>query len=88
MRIDVSIVSFLLVLIIAIPVTALRSQTYSVGYEIANLKAKERDLREKNLQLQASLARTEAQLTAVPFETSKWSLPPTSDISSLEKIAQ
>jgi hypothetical protein len=85
MRIDVSIVSFLLVLVIAIPVTALRSQTYSVGYEIASLKAKERQLRDTNLELQAKLARTEAQLTDIPPVAGKWTLPRIGDISSLDK---
>ncbi len=62
MKLDVSIVTFLLVLLIAVPVTALRSQTYSVGYEIAALKKSERDLIEKNLHLRAELELLQAQL--------------------------
>jgi hypothetical protein len=66
MKVDVSIVSFVLVLVIALPVTALRSQTYSVGYDIAELKSKERQLREHNLDLKAQLGRLEASLLANP----------------------
>jgi hypothetical protein len=76
MRVDVSIVSFVLVLIIAIPVTALRSQTYSIGYEIAELKSTERHLREDNLALKARLALTEAKLLAIPNSEGKlWNYP-------------
>ena len=78
MKADVSIVSFGLVLVIAIPVTALRSQTYSVGYEIADLKAKERNLREQNLALKAKLGEVEAGLLSrPPIETQEgtWVYP-------------
>lgn len=62
MKIDVSILSFVLVLLIAIPVTALRSGTYSIGYEIADLKSQERELYETNLELKARLAVAEARV--------------------------
>lgn len=62
MKIDVSILSFILVLIIAIPVTALRSGTYSIGYEIADLKNQERELYENNLELKAKLAVVQARV--------------------------
>lgn len=79
MKIDVSIVSFVLVLVIAIPVTTLRSQTYSVGYEIAELKAKERELRERHLKLTAERAEIEAMLLARPPAVSSleepWAYP-------------
>ena len=52
---------------------------------LASLKAKERQLRETNLELQAKLARTEAQLTDIPPVAGKWMLPRVSDISSLDK---
>jgi hypothetical protein len=62
MKIDVSILSFGLVLLIAIPVTALRSGTYSIGYEIADLKNQERVLYERNLELKAQLAVAQARV--------------------------
>ena len=85
MKIDVSIVSFVLVLIVAIPVTALRSQTYSVGYEIANLKAKERILRASQMILEAELAK----LKAAVIETStSFDFPETARTSNFEPPPQ
>lgn len=83
MKVDVSIVSFIIVLIIAVPVTALRSQTYAVGYEIANLKARERDLRERNLSLKAELARSQSELISRATSQRDLVLPEFVDISEI-----
>ena len=46
----------------AIPVAALRAKTYSVGYDLGKLKDKERQLRQRNIELQYDLASTERQV--------------------------
>ncbi len=61
-KIDASIVCFALVVIAAIPVAALRSRTYSLGYELGKLKNAERALRQKNVELKSSLAQTQRSL--------------------------
>ncbi|NBW82665.1 hypothetical protein EBR21_13015 [bacterium] len=55
-RIDASLLCFALVVIAAVPVAALRSKTYSVGYELGRLKSEERMLRQRNVDLQSQLA--------------------------------
>jgi hypothetical protein len=61
-KIDASIVCFALVVIAAIPVAALRSRTYSLGYDLGKLKNSERSLRQKNIELKSSLAQTQRSL--------------------------
>lgn len=55
-RVDASILCFALVVIAAIPVAALRTKTYAVGYELGRLKAEERLLRQRNTELEGQLA--------------------------------
>ncbi|MEN9824991.1 MAG: hypothetical protein RI953_736 [Pseudomonadota bacterium] len=55
-RIDASLLCFALVVIAAVPVAALRSKTYSVGYELGRLKSEEKMLRQRNVDLQSQLA--------------------------------
>ncbi len=55
-RIDASLLCFALVVIAAIPVAALRSKTYSIGYELGRLKSEEKHLRQRNVELQSQLA--------------------------------
>lgn len=55
-RIDASIVCFAMVVLAAIPVTTLRSKTYAIGYELGRLKETERELRQRNIELQSTLA--------------------------------
>ena len=51
-----------LTIIVGIIVITMRSKTYSVGYEIANLKAKEKLLRQRQVELQTELAATERNI--------------------------
>lgn len=62
LKFDTSIVCFVLVMAAAIPVAALRAKTYSVGYDLGKLKEKERQLRQRNIELQYDLAATERQV--------------------------
>ncbi len=55
-RIDASLLCFALVVVAAIPVAALRSKTYSIGYELGRLKSDEKHLRQRNVELQSQLA--------------------------------
>lgn len=55
-RIDASLLCFALVVLAAIPVAALRTKTYAIGYELGRLKSEERLLRQKNTELQGQLA--------------------------------
>ncbi len=61
-RIDASIVCFALVVVAAIPIATLRSRTYSLGYELGNLKQEERSLRQHNVELKSALARTQRNI--------------------------
>ena len=83
MRFDVSIVSFALVLVVAIPVTTLRSQTYSVGYEIANLKATERKLISLNMSLEAKLAKLKSDIVS---QSTGFDFPPIDQESSIQNL--
>ena len=53
---DASLVCFILVVLAAVPVAALRAKTFSIGYELGQLKNKERELRQSNIELQTELA--------------------------------
>lgn len=55
-RIDASLLCFALVVVAAVPVAALRSKTYTIGYELGRLKAEEKQLRQRNVELQSQLA--------------------------------
>lgn len=56
MKIDASIVCFVLVVLCAVPVIILRTKTYEIGYELGQLKEQERKLRQKYNILQSNLA--------------------------------
>ncbi|MGY3803148.1 hypothetical protein ACWNT8_03675 [Pigmentibacter ruber] len=56
---DAIIAIIFLTIIVGIIVITMRSKTYSVGYEIASLKAKEKLLRQRQVELQSELAATE-----------------------------
>lgn len=43
-------------IVVGVAVITMRSKTYAVGYEIANLKEKEKILRQQQIELQANLA--------------------------------
>jgi TolA-binding protein len=53
---DASLLCFALVVIAAIPVAALRTKTYAIGYELGRLKSEEKLLRQRNTELQSQLA--------------------------------
>lgn len=55
-KLDASLVCFAAVMLVAIPVAALRAKTYSVGYDLADLKKIEREQTQKNIELQFELA--------------------------------
>ena len=55
-RIDASLLCFALVVLAAVPVAALRTKTYSIGYELGRLKSEEKLLRQRNVELQTQLA--------------------------------
>lgn len=56
---DAIIAIIFLTIIVGIIVITMRSKTYSVGYEIAALKSKEKTLRQRQIELQSELAATE-----------------------------
>lgn len=56
---DAIIAIIFLTIIVGIIVITMRSKTYSVGYEIATLKSKEKILRQRQVELQSELAATE-----------------------------
>lgn len=58
-RVDVSLVCFVLVLAAAIPVALLRTKTYALGYDLGRLKARERELRQRNVELLSEIASTQ-----------------------------
>lgn len=61
-QIDSIVFVLILTIIIGVAVITLRSKTYSVGYEIAKLKAKEKNLREKNTELRIQLSQQQRSL--------------------------
>jgi len=56
LKIDVSTICFIFVTIATIPVIALRTKTYSIGYEIGKLKNQEIQLNQKKAELNSELA--------------------------------
>lgn len=56
---DSIIAIIILTIIVGIIVITMRSKTYSIGYEIADLKAKEKSLRQRQIELQSDLASVE-----------------------------
>lgn len=56
---DAIIAIIFLTIIVGVIVITMRSKTYSVGYEIASLKSKEKSLRQRQIELQSDLAATE-----------------------------
>ena len=55
-KIDSIVLIVVITIIVGVVVISLRSKTYSIGYEIAHLKNKERTLRQKKEELQSQLA--------------------------------
>jgi hypothetical protein len=80
-QIDASLLCFALVVIAAIPVAALRTKTYAIGYELGRLKAEERTLRQRNTELESQLASVQRSVrdarlkTGVNPEQSQLNLP-------------
>ncbi|APJ02464.1 hypothetical protein [Silvanigrella aquatica] len=56
---DAIIAIIFLTIIVGVIVITMRSKTYSVGYEIASLKSKEKSLRQRQIELLSDLASTE-----------------------------
>lgn len=56
---DAIIAIIFLTILVGIIVITMRSKTYSVGYEIAELKSKEKILRQRQIELLSDLAATE-----------------------------
>lgn len=85
-KVDASILCFALVVVAAIPVAALRTKTYALGYELGRLKAEERNLRQKNMELESQLASVqrsvrESKVRGTSKESvSQLSLPSQSDV--------
>ncbi|NBO37181.1 hypothetical protein EBU99_01215 [bacterium] len=69
-RIDASLLCFALVVLAAIPVAALRTKTYGIGYELGRLKTEERQLRQKNIDLQSQLAAVQRTVRESRLKTS------------------
>jgi hypothetical protein len=57
-KIDAMVVIIFFTICVGVLVITMRSKTYSVGYEIASLKNKEKQLRQKQIELQSELAST------------------------------
>jgi cell division protein FtsL len=55
-KIDVIIVIIFFTILVGIAVVTMRSETYTIGYEIAHLKTKERNLRQRQTELLSELA--------------------------------
>lgn len=86
-RIDASIVCFAIVVLAAIPVTTLRSKTYAVGYELGHLKETERALRQRNIELQSTLASAQrAVRDKLLARSSKSDTPPRLALPSAEAV--
>lgn len=56
------IICFIIVSLIAIPVTILRSRTFEIGYELATIKDIEKSLKRKNLELKVQLSSLKKQV--------------------------
>jgi hypothetical protein len=68
-KIDASLLCFALVVLAAIPVAALRTKTYAIGYELGRLKSEERQLRQKNTELQGQLASVQRSVRDAKLKT-------------------
>lgn len=85
-KIDASILCFALVVVAAIPVAALRTKTYAIGYELGRLKSEERQLRQKNTELESELASVQRSVRESKIkktadgQTSVLNLPSQSDV--------
>lgn len=55
-KIDAMVVIIFFTIGVRVLVITMRSKTYSIGYEIASLKNKERQLRQRQIELQSDLA--------------------------------
>ena len=53
------IIIIVLTIVVGVVVITMRSKTYSIGYEIAALKDKEKSLRQRQVELQSGLADAE-----------------------------
>ncbi len=58
-KIDAIVVIIIFTICIGVVVITMRSKTYSIGYEIASLKGKENQLRQRQIELQSELASTQ-----------------------------
>lgn len=61
-KIDSIVFVLIITIIIGVAVITLRSKTYSVGYEIAKLKSKEKKLREQNTEIRIKLSQLQKQI--------------------------
>ncbi|MES2615197.1 MAG: hypothetical protein V4591_07275 [Bdellovibrionota bacterium] len=57
-KIDIMLVIIFFTICVGVLVITMHSKTYSIGYEIASLKNKERQLRQRQIELQSDLAST------------------------------
>jgi hypothetical protein len=57
-KLDAMVVIIFFTICVGILVITMRSNTYSIGYEIASLKNKEKQLRQRQIELQSDLAST------------------------------
>jgi hypothetical protein len=79
-RVDASIICFALVVVAAVPVAALRSRTYSIGYSLGELKKQERQLRQKNIELKSQLATTQRTIRDKYFGNAQKRKPATGEL--------
>ena len=85
-KLDASILCFALVVVAAIPVAALRTKTYAIGYELGRLKSEELQLRQKNTELESQLASVQRSVReskigkSVNGQSSALNLPSRSDV--------
>ncbi len=61
-KIDSIVFVLILTIIIGVAVITLRSKTYTVGYEIAKLKANEKSLRKQNAELHIQLSQLQKKI--------------------------
>ncbi len=62
LKIDIIVTVIILTVLIGIAVIAMRSKTYSIGYEIATLKGKEKRLRHRQIELQSEYAKDQKEV--------------------------
>jgi cell division protein FtsL len=58
-KIDAIVVILIFTICVGVVVITMRSKTYSIGYEIASLKNKEKQFRQRQIELQSELASTQ-----------------------------